>query len=102
MRTDAWGTKIWELHGQLHRKDGPAVEYAIGTKVWWVHNKLHRTDGAAIENTVDGSKEWYVDDCFCCSVDAWARAALMYENMDVNEEAVQQKIQQVMQQDLFN
>ncbi len=44
---------------QLHRLDGPAVEYADGSKEWYVDGKLHRLDGPAVEYT-DGHKAWYV------------------------------------------
>ena len=53
------GSKEWRLHGKLHRTDGPAVEWADGTKQWYVHGKLHRTDGPAVE-WADGSKEWWL------------------------------------------
>lgn len=43
---------------QLHRIDGPAVEYADGTKEYWLNDKLHRSDGPAIEY-YDGSKCWF-------------------------------------------
>ena len=34
----------------LHREDGPAIEYANGNKHWYLNGKLHREDGPAIEN----------------------------------------------------
>ena len=46
--------------GQLHRTDGPAIEYDNGTKEWYINGKLHRTDGPAIEYD-NGSKEWWVN-----------------------------------------
>ena len=46
---------------QLHRIDGPAVEYADGDREWYVDGKRHRTDGPAVE-WVDGYKSWWVDD----------------------------------------
>ena len=59
--TDSGGTTYWyNSAGELHRTDGPAVEYADGSKAWYVDGKRHRTDGPAIE-LADGSKEWYVD-----------------------------------------
>ncbi len=45
---------------QLHRLDGPAVEYANGDKAWLVESKYHRLDGPAIE-WANGYKSWYVD-----------------------------------------
>ena len=35
--------------GQLHREDGPAVEYADGTREWWLNDERHREDGPAVE-----------------------------------------------------
>jgi hypothetical protein len=48
------------LNGQLHREDGPAIEWADGSKYWWVNDQRHREDGPAIERA-DGSKEWYLN-----------------------------------------
>jgi hypothetical protein len=31
------GHKTWCLNGQLHREDGPAVEYTDGDKSWWLN-----------------------------------------------------------------
>jgi hypothetical protein len=33
------GDKCWYLHGNLHREDGPAIEYANGTKYWYLDGK---------------------------------------------------------------
>jgi len=53
------GDKIWRLNGQLHREDGPAVEYANGTKQWYINGKYHREDGPAIE-FANGTKQWWL------------------------------------------
>ena len=45
----------------LHREDGPAVEWSNGTKEWWIDDKRHREDGPAIEYA-DGAKSWYIND----------------------------------------
>ena len=55
------GTKRWYLNGELHREDGPAVEYSDGSKQWFLNDKLHREDGPAREWS-DGSKEWWLND----------------------------------------
>ena len=55
------GTKQWWLNGQRHRADGPAIEWANGTKQWWLNGQRHRADGPAIEGA-DGSKEWWLND----------------------------------------
>ena len=56
----AEGFKEWWAEGKLHRLDGPAIEYADGYKVWFVEGKRHRLDGPAVEYA-DGFKEWYVE-----------------------------------------
>ena len=60
---DKYGNKFYYKDRKmknLHRNDGPAIEYPDGYKAWWVDNKRHRLDGPAIEYP-DGGKEWYVD-----------------------------------------
>jgi hypothetical protein len=52
------GTKEWRLDGELHREDGPAIEYSNGAKYWYRYGQLHREDGPAIE-WPDGAEEWY-------------------------------------------
>ena len=54
------GTKKWIKNKQLHREDGPAVEYKDGTKMWFKNNKLHRLGGPAVEYT-DGTKAFYLN-----------------------------------------
>ena len=58
---DIGGTKEWYLNGNLHRVDGPAVEWADGTKDWWLNGDRHREDGPAFEYA-DGTKAWYLND----------------------------------------
>ena len=44
---------------ELHREDGPAIEWADGLKEWYKNGKRHREDGPAIERA-NGKKEyWY-------------------------------------------
>ena len=32
-----YGNKSWyNENGELHREDGPALEYSNGTKEWWI------------------------------------------------------------------
>lgn len=47
----------WYYNWNLHREDGPAVEWKAGKKEWWMYGRLHREDGPAIYN--NGMKEWY-------------------------------------------
>jgi hypothetical protein len=46
--------------GQLHRLDGPAIEWANGDKSWWVEDKIHRLGGPAVE-WANGGKSWFVE-----------------------------------------
>lgn len=56
---DSFGTKKWfNSKGQLHRVDGPAVEYIDGYKVWFRKDRVHRLKGPAIEYH-DGTRAWY-------------------------------------------
>src|SRR3990167_8892773 len=57
---DNEGTIIWRnLDGQLHRRDGPAIEWANGDKEWWLNDQHHREDGPAVERA-NGDKEWWL------------------------------------------
>ncbi len=55
---DNVGTKRWKnKKEELHRLDGPAVEWPSGTNEWYQNNELHRLDGPAYTNN-DGYKQW--------------------------------------------
>jgi hypothetical protein len=85
----------------LHREDGPAVEYVDGSKSWYKNDKRHRIDGPAVID-VDGEKEWWVNGRYWGDdVEQWAEAALEHENIKPTQELIQQKVAQMMQQDLF-
>ena len=45
---------------QLHRTDGPAVEWTTGNYEWWLNGKRHRLGGPAIQ-TIDGNYWWYMN-----------------------------------------
>jgi len=49
----------YTLDGQLHREDGPAIEYEYTVKEWYLHGERHREYGPATE-TVNGDKAWYL------------------------------------------
>ncbi len=53
------GIKLWFKEGKYHREDGPAIEYSNGEKIWCREGKYHREDGPAIEHK--NRKEWYVN-----------------------------------------
>jgi len=53
-------TAWYNESNQLHREDGPAVEYASGVKAYFINGELHREDGPAIERA-DGSKDYFIN-----------------------------------------
>ena len=42
------GSQVYYQNGNLHREDGPAVEYSDGYVGYWINGKLHRIDGPAV------------------------------------------------------
>ncbi len=57
------GDKVWYINGRHHRIDGPAIEWSNGDKSWYLSGKRHREDGPAIECKT-GYKAWYLDGKF--------------------------------------
>ena len=61
LTVDQWGDRIYRnSSGQLHRRYGPAVEWANGYKVWYLNDQIHRIDGPAIEYAT-GTRVWYLN-----------------------------------------
>ncbi len=58
---------------QLHRVDGPAVEWANGNKYWYQNNKLHRVDGPAIEYANGDKVWWYNNKLLGCSWEGYTQ-----------------------------
>jgi len=56
-KIDKEDTKRWYRNGELHRDDGPAVEWADGTKEWYRNGRKHRDDGPAEEG--NGTRMWW-------------------------------------------
>jgi len=54
------GDKLWFLNGKCHREGGPAIEYDNGDKEWYLNGWLHREDGPAVE-CVNGDKHWWIN-----------------------------------------
>jgi hypothetical protein len=53
------GIKSWYANGELHREDGPAVDYGDGAHAWYLNGKPHRVDGPAIYGFGDDAESWY-------------------------------------------
>ena len=60
VKVDTNGTRCWYLNGNLHREDGPAIEYANGNREWYLNGNLHREDGPAVEYA-HGAHYWYLN-----------------------------------------
>jgi len=56
------GNKQWVVNGDLHREDGPALEYYNGSKYWYLNGKRHREDGPAEESF--GKVHWYLNNFY--------------------------------------
>lgn len=70
------GYRTWTLNGQLHREDGPAVEWADGTRQWWIDGQelteeefISRTQGntskddqPVMKEYTDGTRMWCLPD----------------------------------------
>lgn len=48
----------WWIDGQRHREDGPAIIFENGDTAWYYRNQYHRADGPAIDFQ-NGLKVWY-------------------------------------------
>jgi hypothetical protein len=59
--TNSYRNTYYNDFNQIHREDGPAIEWATGHKCWYRNDQLHREDGPAIE-LANGSKYWYFRD----------------------------------------
>jgi hypothetical protein len=53
-------TEWYNLEGQRHREDGPAIKYTDGSKSYYINGVRHRKDGPAIEGA-SGGKEYYIN-----------------------------------------
>jgi hypothetical protein len=60
-------TRWYNKSNQLHREDGPAVEYASGYKFYYINGKCHREDGPAVKYVIgsvgfeNGDKLYYIN-----------------------------------------
>jgi hypothetical protein len=60
-QTNMRGDKFWfNSQGQVHRDNGPAIEFAHGGCSWMINGLAHREDGPAIEYAT-GEKYWYIN-----------------------------------------
>lgn len=55
---DKNGNLFYYSNGDLHRENGPAIEWSDGTKEWYVRGVRHRSDGPAVIYP-SNTKAWY-------------------------------------------
>ena len=53
------GTRIWSVHDETHRDDGPAIVCANGTVKWYRNGDLHRDGDEPAVIRADGTREWW-------------------------------------------
>jgi len=62
MTVNSNGDKKWKnSDGELHRTDGPAIEWVDGDKQWYKDGKLHRDNDLPAVECLNESKRWYKD-----------------------------------------
>ena len=101
LHVDGDGTKRWMVDGKYHREDGPAIEWPWGSKEWYLNGKLHREDGPATE-WAGGIKAWWLNGRRYDGIAAWAKALLKYKKIKPTQQAIDAKVAEMMQVDLFN
>lgn len=65
IQKEKYGTIYW-LDDQIHRDDGPAIEYKSGYKVWSEYGKIHRLNGPARIWSNGRQEWWYQGQCIDC------------------------------------
>jgi len=86
-------TEWYNMEGQLHREDGPAVEYANGDKYYYINGKYHREDGPAMEWR-NGYKCYYINGK-CLTKKEFDNRTKSCENKIVEIEGVKYKLSKV-------
>jgi hypothetical protein len=97
MKVNKYGTKLWYLRDELHRINGPAVEWTDGNKQWRLHGKLHREDGPA--NEYANGKEWWLHGKHYDDVKQWAQAVLKLRNKPHDEQAAEDYLRMILTKD---
>lgn len=106
--TQNGSTKVWRLHGNLHRQGGPAVEHASGSEEWYQHGKMHREDGPAVVFSADDqeslgaphSREYYLHGKYYDSLETWAQDVLKMHHKPHDELSVHKFLQQLLKKNV--
>ena len=52
-----WSIYYYDESGDRHNEHGPSIIHSSGTKIWFIHGKIHREDGPALMTSL--SEIWY-------------------------------------------
>jgi len=52
-------SRLYNEKGEIHREDGPAVEWSDGLKQWYRNGKVHRLDGPAVISS--SGESWFIN-----------------------------------------
>jgi len=55
------GDRYYYINDKRHNENGPAIECANGHKIYYINGKLHREDGPAVDY-FSGHKEYWIND----------------------------------------
>lgn len=79
LEIDNIGNKIWKnKKSELHREDGPAVEFSNGTKMWIINNEFHRTEGPAVIHN-NGIVRYMLHDIDYATKELWFASLILEE-----------------------
>ena len=84
------GTNYWYKKGtrDLHREDGPAIEYPNGDRYWYQHGKNHRLNGPAVE-LIDGTKCWCIDGKNYLEKEYWQKIEELKHSNDCSNKIIE-------------
>ena len=55
--TKKWSIYYFDASGERHNEDGPSIIHSSGTKIWFIHGKIHREEGPALITSI--GEIWY-------------------------------------------
>lgn len=70
--------------GDLHRDNGPAIEYDEGYKSWFLNGKRHRLDGPAVEGIEEKENLYWINGAFY-EKDAFEKQSLNIRLSKINQ-----------------
>ena len=91
---------------ELHRTDGPAIEYDSGSKYWYVNGIPHREDDLPAKERYNGDKYWYLNGkmhrengpaiILCDGYKQWYLNGVNYKEEEYQEELIKLKLKRLV------